>query len=251
MIMTAARIDLDTAEMPTLRIGLKWDAAAGDVLKDAFGFGSQLTVKAKLGAAKLRLAVLDPICKVTGAMRQQHSRLARQIAAMEGYLEHGGLPSSDLDLYCYCYDASGQLLALIAPNTEDSRGATGIKAWIVHSGDEKTGVSAGFDEEILIDLAELDDTVAQIVIVAMCATGTFRQIQGGKCAAVNPETREFLAACDLASRDEQAFVFAQLRHAGPGWQLLSIGEYCQTPGGDAADDAMDGILRAQYVARAA
>lgn len=252
-------VAIDPAEVPRLRVGLKWDA----IEKDAFGASHGLSSTSGLHLRRVIASVCSGFSGLTAALLKmtglfptaanKFSRSKKHYAAsvdtMTEYLEHGEARSCDLDLLCYCYDQDGKLVSLVAPHTTGLEGTSVAKAAIIHSGDESTGLSSGYDEEILVTFANLDDNIQYIFLAVFSVDHNFDEIPGGQCAIMSRLDEQMLLERDLRKEAHQTYIFAKLTRTNAGWELQDVSDYCNVNEDPDAhlDGTIDDVLRYKYL----
>ncbi|MEZ5813331.1 MAG: TerD family protein [Alphaproteobacteria bacterium] len=132
----------------------------------------------------------------------------------------------DLDLYCYIFDDSGELVEMIGPDytelVEDSGSA-------YHSGDDFSGLGGGDDEQIYIETKNLPENYKKFLICVKsdCAF-SLDEIDNPVIRIADGQSDEdFLrvAISPAANLNASAFIFAQVYHDGADWVVENIGEY--------------------------
>lgn len=104
---------------------------------------------------------------------------------------------------------------------------------IVHQGDELTGDTAGDDEQIVVDLAALPESIQSLpVYVCIFEAGkrgglNFSQVPSASVRILNEETGTELAKYDLthdAASNANVLHFGTLTRTAEGWTFLAVGE---------------------------
>lgn len=250
---------IDPKATPRLRVGLKWDALEKDIMRATDGFGSNHMVLVNLVITSVYstmhwlfvtiLALSGKFPPWVADLRRKQKAIDRSLTAMRAYLGHGEQELCDLDLVGFCYGKEGQLIAVVAPYPVKIDASIDVSAALHHSGDERTGISSGFDEELIVDLALLDERVQHIFLVVASVHHGFDQIKAGQCAVIERKQEQTLLTHDLVPSGERTYIFAALQRAADGWTLRNISRYC-TPDADAdwsSGATIDDILRKDYV----
>ncbi|MFI7000828.1 TerD family protein [Nocardia sp. NPDC050175] len=113
---------------------------------------------------------------------------------------------------------------------------------IVHTGDNRTGVGAGDDEVINVDLAAIPAHIAKVVFVVSIYDAdvrgqSFGQVTAAFIRVVNSMSGAELARYDLSENaaTETAMIFGELYRRGAEWKFRAIGQ--------GYDSGLDGIAR--------
>ena len=97
---------------------------------------------------------------------------------------------------------------------------------IQHTGDNTTGAGDGDDEQIVVDLSKVPDTVRYLVFTINSFTGqTFEKIENAFCRIVDNNTKTEMARYNLTGGGSYtAQIMAKVyRHEGE-WKMHAIGE---------------------------
>ncbi len=250
-------VDIDAAEIPRLRVGIKWDAVDEETQRKKKDSPGKMRVKLMVAATKaamyggigtiLRLTRLAPTkADKFLAAQKKHAAAASFLA---DYLEYGEAPGADLDLLCYCYDQGGNLVSLVAPYPTGLEGGFVEKKAVVHSGDEATGIRSGFDEEIAVNLLNFDDEVQDVFVAIFSVNCNFDGVPNGQCAVMSTLDEQILLERDLQKAEHQTYLFARLTRLGAVWRLLDVSDYFQVNDDPNAhhDGTIDDILRHKYL----
>ncbi len=113
---------------------------------------------------------------------------------------------------------------------------------IVHTGDNRTGAGDGDDEQIIVDLKGVPESVNTLVFTVNSFQGdTFDRIENAYCRLVDNATGQEIARYDLSgSGSHTAQVMAKLTRNGGGWTMTAIGEITS---GRTFHDMMPAIVR--------
>ncbi len=132
----------------------------------------------------------------------------------------------DLDASAIFYDAAGKALDVVWFNQLASKDGSAR-----HTGDNLTGAGEGDDETILVDLAAVSPTVAQIVfVISSYSQQTFDQVENAFCRLVDdssagsPEVARYQLT---DSGTHTAMIMAKVSRDGAGWQFKAVGERAQ------------------------
>jgi stress response protein SCP2 len=158
-------------------------------------------------------------------------------------------PSYNLDLLCFKYDKNKKLVGLISPYTLVPKNADKSQLAILHSGDDPDGVGVGFDEEILINVADVAPNVDCVFFVVSSEDYGFDKIKGGLCALIRTKDEKELLSNNLTEGgDHQTLIFASMRRTGSDWTLENISDFIEIDEDKTSplDDTIDDILRNRY-----
>lgn len=134
----------------------------------------------------------------------------------------------DLDASAFLLNASGTV------NSEDDfifyNNPRGGQGSVIHSGDNKTGMGDGDDEQIIVDLSLMPSSIHRIAFTitindAQKKNQNFGQISNSYIRILDPNTNEVLLHYDLGREFsvETAIVAAELyRHQGE-WKFNAVG----------------------------
>lgn len=135
----------------------------------------------------------------------------------------------DLDLTCLMYDADGEYYDYVTSLAEHAVDESGA---VYHSGDDTSGVGAGDDEQIFVELANLPEDIHHVVfVVDMKSDHTLGEIY-------NPQIRLFDGMSGRVQLDvtfdqggnNNAYIFARVKRTPDGWVLHNITRYINTAG---------------------
>lgn len=144
---------------------------------------------------------------------------AKKPSGFLGFL--GGSNEIDLDASCLLFDAQNKLLDVVWFRQLRSKDGS-----ITHTGDNRTGVGEGDDEQIIVDLAKVPPQVKSLVFVVNSFLGqNFSQIENAFCRMVDQKTGQELAKYNLSCQGSHTGqVMAKVyRHNGE-WKMHAIGE---------------------------
>jgi stress response protein SCP2 len=137
-----------------------------------------------------------------------------------------GLANIDLDASVIAFDAEGKKLEIVwHRNANEYMGA------LQHTGDSKTGTTAGDSEAILIDLGRLPNEVAALVFTINSFTGQrFTDIAQAYFRMLDHQSGEELVRFDLSdTQPSTAVLMAIVRRGGTEvWGVRAIGEFHDT-----------------------
>lgn len=97
---------------------------------------------------------------------------------------------------------------------------------ITHTGDNRTGAGDGDDEQIIVDLSKVPETVKSLVFTVSSYTGqNFNSVQNAYCRLVDGSNQSEIARYTLSAQGTHtAQIMAKLyRHNGE-WKMHAIGE---------------------------
>ncbi|MBB6098652.1 tellurium resistance protein TerZ [Deinobacterium chartae] len=133
----------------------------------------------------------------------------------------GGAQEIDLDASCVMFDASGQIVDTVWFRQLQSRDGS-----IQHTGDNRTGAGDGDDEQIIVDLSRVPQSVTALVFVVNSFTGqNFSQVENAYCRLVDQATGREVARYNLsATGSHTAQVMSKVYRHGGEWKMHAIGE---------------------------
>ncbi len=133
----------------------------------------------------------------------------------------GGGGSIDLDASCVMFDEAGRAVDTIYYAQLYSKDGS-----IVHTGDNLTGAGEGDDEQIIVDLSRVPESVKTLMFVVNSFTGQdFGQVENAFCRLSDEATGREIARYDLSSRgNHTAQVMAKVYRHGGEWKMHAIGE---------------------------
>ncbi len=150
---------------------------------------------------------------------------AKQGAAKKGIL--GGLfgggsseSSIDLDASCILFAGDKPVDAVYFGQLKSKDGS------ILHSGDNRTGKGEGDDEQIVVDLSRVPESVTALVFTVNSFTGqTFDSVANAYCRLLDGGNQKEVARYTLTSQGSHtAQIMAKVyRHNGE-WKMHAIGE---------------------------
>lgn len=138
-----------------------------------------------------------------------------------GLFGGGGGGDIDLDASCVLFDDKGEMVDTVWFRQLRSRDGS-----ITHTGDNRTGAGEGDDEQIIVDLSAVPQTVKTLVFTVNSFTGqTFSQVDNAFCRIVDRKTDKEVAKYNLSVQgDHTAQVMAKLYRENGAWQMQAIGE---------------------------
>ncbi|MEI6706895.1 MAG: TerD family protein [Methylococcales bacterium] len=129
--------------------------------------------------------------------------------------------SVDLDASCVMFDEKNKIIDTIWFRQLKSKDGS-----IVHTGDNTTGEGEGDDEQIIVNLDKVPETVKALVFTVNSFTGqTFDAIESAYCRMVDSSNNKEIARYTLSGKgSHSAQIMAKLyRHNGE-WKMHAIGE---------------------------
>jgi tellurium resistance protein TerD len=147
----------------------------------------------------------------------------------------------DLDASAMVLDASGKILSdghfVFFNNLRTPDGG------VEHTGDNKTGVGEGDDEQININFGAMPDAAQRVAFAVSIYDGdtrgqNFGQVRNAFIRVVNAGDRTEMARYDLSedASTETAMVFGELYRNGAEWKFRAVGQgYASGLAGIAAD----------------
>jgi tellurium resistance protein TerZ len=133
----------------------------------------------------------------------------------------GGNESIDLDASCVMFDENKKQVDSIWFGHLKSKDGS-----VVHSGDNRTGDGDGDDEQIVVNLDNVPDTVKSLVFTVNSFTGqTFDSVENAYCRLVDSSNNHEVARYTLSAQGSHtAQIMAKVyRHNGE-WKMHAIGE---------------------------
>ncbi|MFB4315480.1 TerD family protein [Actinomadura sp. 21ATH] len=135
----------------------------------------------------------------------------------------------DLDASALVLDASGKILSdqhfVFFNNLRTPDGG------VEHTGDNKTGVGEGDDEQIRVNFGAMPDTAERVAFaVSIYDADTrgqnFGQVRNAFIRVVNEGDRSEMARYDLSedASTETAMVFGELYRNGAEWKFRAVGQ---------------------------
>lgn len=136
----------------------------------------------------------------------------------------------DLDSSVLCLDSQDQLRrrddVIYYANLNHNSGA------IRHQGDNLTGAGEGDDEQIIVDLNQVPDSIANLIFtvniyMAKERKQDFSQIRNAFVRLVDLNTQREIAHFKLSGETYQgktSMLMAELRREDNGWQMKALGE---------------------------
>lgn len=253
------KIVISARDTPHIRIGLKWEPSEIDHIKFItasnnaasayFKIGMEGGFSALRGAAGTFGRNLSASPKIVNSFDASADARTKIQSLGDQFREDFTAPSYNLDLLCFKYDKDKKLVGLISPYTMVPKGANKAQLAILHSGDDPDGVGIGFDEEILVSLADIGENVNTVFFVVASEDYGFDKIKGGKCALIRTrDEKELLTNSFDHAGNQQTFIFACMRRSGDGWTLDNISDFIDIDADKESplDDTIDDILRNQY-----
>ncbi|MFI0357946.1 TerD family protein [Actinomadura sp. 9N407] len=135
----------------------------------------------------------------------------------------------DLDASAMVLDASGKILSdghfVFFNNLRTPDGG------VEHTGDNKTGVGEGDDEQINVNFGAMPDTAERVAFAvsiydADTRSQNFGQVRNAFIRVVNAGDRSEMARYDLTedASTETAMVFGELYRNGTEWKFRAVGQ---------------------------
>ncbi len=135
----------------------------------------------------------------------------------------------DLDIYCYIFDEQKEFLEVVAP---ESALMMDSSEQIYHSGDNTTGRTAGDDEYISVNMAELPDNIHNIIfVITSPGNRPFKQIANAAARVSDGKTDQdqlLVYPGEGKGAGKTVFIFAGIyrdERQESGWALHNISEY--------------------------
>ena len=150
--------------------------------------------------------------------------LGWDVAKKKGLFGFGREQSIDLDASCFIFDDNNNPIDLVYFGQLASRDGS-----VQHSGDNRTGLGDGDDEQIAVALNRIPANVKTLVFTVSNYTGqNFSQVENAYCRLVDGQTGKEIARYDLSAQgNHTAQIMAKVyRHNGE-WKMHAIGENSQ------------------------
>ena len=140
---------------------------------------------------------------------------------MLGGLFGGGGGSIDLDASCVMFDAQNKIIDTVWFRQLKSKDGS-----IVHTGDNLTGDGDGDDEQIIVDLSRVPETVKSLVFTVNSFSGqTFDSIESAYCRMINASNNQEIARYTLSGKgNHSAQIMAKVYRHNDEWKMHAIGE---------------------------
>lgn len=138
-----------------------------------------------------------------------------------GLLGTGKADTVDLDASCFLFDDTDNLVDIVFFNHLRSNDGS-----IEHSGDNRTGIGDGDDEQISVNLNRVPANIRSLVFTVSNYTGQdFNQVQNAYCRLVNRDNGQEIARYNLSAQGQHtAQIMAKIyRHNGE-WKMHAIGD---------------------------
>ena len=126
----------------------------------------------------------------------------------------------DLDASCIMFAGNKPVDAVFFGQLKSKDGS------VLHSGDNRTGKGDGDDEQIVVDLSRVPESVTALVFTVNSFTGqTFDLVENAYCRLLDGNNQNEIARYTLSSQGAHtAQIMAKLyRHNGE-WKMHAIGE---------------------------
>jgi len=140
---------------------------------------------------------------------------------LKGMFGGGNSASIDLDASCVLFNDQNTVVDIVYFGQLKSRDGS-----ILHTGDNRTGEGDGDDEQIIVDLDKIPETVKSLVFTVSSYTGqTFDTVENAYCRIVDNSNKNEIARYTLSAQGSHtAQIMAKLyRHNGE-WKMHAIGE---------------------------
>lgn len=158
-----------------------------------------------------------------GSLNRVTMGLGWDVAKSKGFFGFGGGKSEsvDLDASCVLFDEANRPVDVVWFRQLKSRDGS-----ISHSGDNRTGAGDGDDEQIVVELNRVPESVRSLVFTVNSFTGqNFSTVENAYCRLVNAANNQEVARFNLSVQGSHtAQIMAKLyRHNGE-WKMHAIGE---------------------------
>ncbi len=158
-----------------------------------------------------------------GSLNRVTMGLGWDVAKSKGFFGFGGGKSEsvDLDASCVLFDEANRPVDVVWFRQLKSRDGS-----ISHSGDNRTGAGEGDDEQIVVELNRVPESVKSLVFTVNSFTGqNFSTVENAYCRLLNAANNQEVARFNLSVQGPHtAQIMAKLyRHNGE-WKMHAIGE---------------------------
>lgn len=134
----------------------------------------------------------------------------------------------DLDASCFMLGENNKIISdnhfIFYNNTKSPNGS------VEHTGDNRTGLGDGDDEQIKVDLSKVEDNVKKIIFAvtihdAETRKQNFGQVQNSYVRLLNEETGQEIARFDLGEdySTETAMLMAEIYKHNNEWKMTALG----------------------------
>ena len=173
-----------------------------------------------------------------GALNRVTMGLGWDVAKSKGFFGFGGGKSEsvDLDASCVLFDEANRPVDVVWFRQLKSRDGS-----ISHSGDNRTGAGDGDDEQIVVELNRVPESVRSLVFTVNSFTGqNFSTVENAYCRLLNASNNQEVARFNLSVQGSHtAQIMAKLYRHGGEWKMHAIGE---NGSGRTFDDLMPQIV---------
>jgi tellurium resistance protein TerZ len=157
-----------------------------------------------------------------GALSRVTMGLGWDVAKSGGFFGFGAKSQAvDLDASVVMFDEANRPVDVVWFRQLKSRDGS-----VTHTGDNRTGAGDGDDEQIVVDLRTVPDSVRSLVFTVNSFTGqNFSTVQNAFCRLFDTNSGKEIARYDLSVQGSHtAQIMAKLyRHNGE-WKMHAIGE---------------------------
>jgi tellurium resistance protein TerZ len=157
-----------------------------------------------------------------GALSRVTMGLGWDVAKSGGFFGFGAKSQAvDLDASVVMFDESNRPVDVVWFRQLKSRDGS-----VTHTGDNRTGAGDGDDEQIVVDLRTVPESVRSLVFTVNSFTGqNFSTVQNAFCRLFDTNSGKEIARYDLSVQGSHtAQIMAKLyRHNGE-WKMHAIGE---------------------------
>lgn len=115
--------------------------------------------------------------------------------------------------------------------TLDGRNFDPQRASVMYQGDNRTGEGEGDDEQIIVDLTKVPDTITRVVLTvsiheAHARNQSFGQVKNAFIRLVNDETGNEIVRYDLSEdySTETSLIFAEVYRNNGDWKFKAVGQ---------------------------
>jgi tellurium resistance protein TerZ len=142
-------------------------------------------------------------------------------AVKKGGLFSRSSGSIDLDASCVLFDADNKVIDTVWFRQLKSRDGS-----VTHTGDNTTGEGEGDDEQIIVELAKVPESVKTLVFTVNSFSGqSFDSVANAYCRLLNAANQQEIARYTLSSQGPHtAQIMAKVYRHNNEWKMHAIGE---------------------------
>jgi tellurium resistance protein TerZ len=144
------------------------------------------------------------------------------VKTKRGFFGGGGESQEiDLDASCLMFNEQRSLVDQVW-----FRQLKSVDGSIIHTGDNRTGAGDGDDEQIIVDLSRVPNTVKCLVFTVNSFTGqNFSQVENATCRMLNAANGQEIARFNLSTLgNHTAQIMTKVYRHSSEWKMHAIGE---------------------------